>query len=248
MHVFDGFGALAGEQSGVAALEHPDRLGADRDAAAEPGSRSGDRERAADRPKRAAEQPGSAPEPVAPAVQAPAAADAGVFEEPAQSKAGRGMSIAACVLLACLLAVQLGYMFRSQLAAQSPAARTMLSKVCTVFACSVALPQRPELLKIEASDVHMLDAGRPGLIQLTTTLRSYADHDVAYPALDLVLTNATEHALARRIFKPQEYLDGTRDAKAGLPARAEITVALDLDTGNLNAAGFRVDLLPAPTP
>jgi hypothetical protein len=108
------------------------------------------------------------------------------------------------------------------------------------------LPQRTDLVKIEASDVHMLD--RRGVIQLTATLRSYADYDVAYPALDLVLTNATEHALARRIFLPAEYLGGTRDPKAGLPPRAEITIALDLDTDNLNAAGFRLDLLAAPAP
>ena len=76
-------------------------------------------------------------------------------------------------------------------------------------------------------------------------MRSYADHDLAYPALDLVLTNATEHAVARRISLPEDYLDGTRDPRAGMPPRGEITVALDLDTGNLNAAGFRLDLLPA---
>jgi hypothetical protein len=35
---------------------------------------------------------------------------------------------------------------------------------------------------------------------------------------------------------------------AGIPANAEITVRLDLDTGDLNPAGFRLDLLPAPPP
>jgi hypothetical protein len=103
-------------------------------------------------------------------------------------------------------------------------------------------------VKIEASDVHMIDTSRPGLIQLTATLRSYASYDLAYPALDLVLTNANEHALARRIFVPDEYLDQTRDPKNGISPNAEITVALDLDTSDLNAAGFRLDLLPAPAP
>ena len=80
-------------------------------------------------------------------------------------------------------------------------------------------PQRPDLVKIEASDVHMLEAARPALIQVTATLRSYAGYDLAYPALDLVLTNANEHALARRIFVPEEYLDATRDPAAGFPPR-----------------------------
>ena len=39
-----------------------------------------------------------------------------------------------------------------------------------------------------------------------------------------------------------------RDVAAGIPANAEVTVRLDLDTGDLNPAGFRLDLLAAPAP
>ena len=88
---------------------------------------------------------------------------------------------------------------------------------------------------------------RPGVIQLTATLRSHAQYDVAYPALDLVLTNAQEHTLARRIFAPREYLTKARDPALGIPPNAEVTLQLDLDTGDLGASGFRLDLLPAPS-
>jgi hypothetical protein len=152
----------------------------------------------------------------------------------------------AAAALALLLLAQALFAYRSDLAARSPAFRSVLTSLCEHVGCRVALPQRPDLVRIEASDVHMVDANRPQLIQLTATLRSYASYDLGYPALDLVLTNANEHALARRIFPPDEYLDQSRDPQAGIPANAEITVALDLDTGNLGAAGFRLDLLPAP--
>jgi hypothetical protein len=99
---------------------------------------------------------------------------------------------------------------------------------------------------IEASDLQLVDPARPDRIQLTATLRNHAGHDVAYPALDLVLTNATDHTLARRIFLPADYLGSNRDPHAGLTANAELTVRLTLDTGNLGAAGFRLALLPAP--
>jgi predicted Zn finger-like uncharacterized protein len=148
--------------------------------------------------------------------------------------------------LAVVLLLQIAYAYRSELVARSPMLRSALSGLCEHAGCRVPLPQRPELVRIEASDVHMVDAARPQLVQLTATLRSHAAYDLAYPALDLVLTNANEHALARRIFRPDEYLDATRDPDAGIPANAEITVALDLDTGDLNAAGFRLDLLAAP--
>ncbi len=166
----------------------------------------------------------------------------------AQETSLRTKWVRGCALLACLLVVQMVYVFRSDIAARYSGFRSVLTAICDVTGCAVTLPQRPGLVRIEASDVHMVDANRPSLIQVTATLRSYANYDLAYPALDLVLTNANEHALARRVFTPEQYLDASRDPKAGIPARGELTIALDLDTGNLNAAGFRLDLLAAPVP
>jgi hypothetical protein len=127
-----------------------------------------------------------------------------------------------------------------------PGLRPVFTQFCTAFGCSVPLPQRPGLVRIEASDLQSVDPARPGVIQLAVTLRNYAGHHVAYPALDLVLTDTREHTLARRIFQPGEYLGQGNDAATGFPASAEITVRLDLDTGELGATGFRLGLLPAP--
>lgn len=154
--------------------------------------------------------------------------------------------IAGCAIALIVLALQLVYAARGELAARSPALKSVFSSVCARLGCSLSFPHHPELVKIEASDVRMVDASRRELVQLTATLRSYAGYYLAYPALDLVLTNANEHALARRVFVPQEYLGPNRDPNAGFAPHAEITIALDLDTGNENAAGFRLDLLAAP--
>ncbi len=155
---------------------------------------------------------------------------------------------AGVALLALALAGQAVYVYRGELAAQYPVLRPYLVQLCDPLGCTVAPPQRPRQIAIEASDLQALDTSRPGLIQLTATLRNHAGHDLGYPAIDLVLTNTKEHTLARRIFAPQEYLERGRDVLEGLPANAEITVRLDLDTGDLNPAGFRLDLLPAPQP
>lgn len=148
-----------------------------------------------------------------------------------------------CLLLVVVLGLQAVYVYRGELAAHYRSLKPLLVEMCAALACEVPLPQRPRLINIEASDLQALDPARPGLLQLTATLRNHADYDLAYPALDLVLTNTREHTLARRIFMPREYLDSSRDAAAGFPAKAEITVRLDLDTGELGAAGFRIDLL-----
>jgi len=173
--------------------------------------------------------------------------DEQLYPEEAQRPGARAWA-AGAVLLALALAGQAVYVYRGELAAQYPALRPYMVQLCEPLRCTVAPPQRPKQIAIEASDLQAMDASRPGLIQLTATLRNHAGHDLGYPAIDLVLTNTKEHTLARRIFAPGEYLERGRDVLAGLPANAEITVRLDLDTGDLNPAGFRLDLLPAPAP
>lgn len=161
-----------------------------------------------------------------------------------RKRSARGWAFG-CLLLLVALGLQAVYFYRGELAAHYRSLKPVLLHMCAMLQCDVPLPQRPRLINIEASDLQNLDQARPGLLQLTATLRNHADHDLAYPALDLVLTNTREHTLARRIFMPREYLDKSRDAKAGFPAKAEMTVRLALDTGDLGAAGFRLDLLPA---
>jgi predicted Zn finger-like uncharacterized protein len=167
-------------------------------------------------------------------------------EEP-RPPASRWWTVAA-VLTVFLLAAQAVYFYRGELAAQYPGLKPHLVQLCEALRCKVLPLQRPKQIAIEASDLQVEDPARPWLIQLTATLRNHAGHDIAYPAVDLVLTNTKEHTLARRIFLPQEYLERGRDVAAGIPASAEVTVRLVLDTGDLNPAGFRLDLLPAPQP
>ncbi|MBI1965613.1 MAG: DUF3426 domain-containing protein [Betaproteobacteria bacterium] len=170
-----------------------------------------------------------------------------LFLEEARARSrGARVWAAGSTLLVFVLAGQAAYLYRADLAAQYPPLKPYLVQLCDVLQCSVSLPQRPRLIAIEASDLQVNDPARPSVIQLTATLRNHAGYALAYPALDLVLTNTKEHTLARRIFLPTEYLDRGKDARSGIPASAEITVRLDLDTGDLNPAGFRLDLLPAP--
>ena len=106
-----------------------------------------------------------------------------------------------------------------------------------------AKPQRPRQISIEGSDMQEPDPAKPGLIVLTATLRNQALITVGYPALDVILTDAREHTVARRIFLPAEYIHPGMDARAGIPPYAEATVRLDIDSSGLDAAGFRLALL-----
>lgn len=166
----------------------------------------------------------------------------------AEQRRGARAWAAGAVLLGFVLGAQAVHLYRGELAARYPVLKPHLAQYCELLDCTIAPPQRPKQIAIEASDLQATDTERPGIIRLTATLRNHAGHDLGYPALDLVLTNTKEHTLARRIFLPREYLDRGRDVAAGIPANAEVTVRLDLDTGDLNPAGFRLDLLAAPGP
>jgi predicted Zn finger-like uncharacterized protein len=170
-----------------------------------------------------------------------------LFPDPLQARRDRLWAVGAA-LLVFALAGQAAFYYRADLAVQYPGLKPYLVKLCGALQCRILPPQRPRQIAIEASDLQATDPARPGLIQLTATLRNYAGHDLGYPALDLVLTNTKEHTLARRVFLPNEYLERGKDVTAGMPANAEITIRLDLDTGDLSPAGFRLDLLPAPAP
>jgi predicted Zn finger-like uncharacterized protein len=191
---------------------------------------------------RTKEREGAAPPP-------PLVLGEALFAEPPPHRArGARWWAAGSVLLLFVLAGQVALFYRSELAARYPPLRPYLVRACELLECTVALPQRPRQIAIEASDLQALDPARPGLIRLTATLRNHAGYDLGYPALDLVLTDARDHTLARRIFLPAEYLGTSRDALAGIPAHAEVTIRLELDAGELAPAGFRLDLLPAPLP
>lgn len=171
--------------------------------------------------------------------------DEPIPEYPAAPRRSWPWVLGALLALVALLA-QAAYLFRADLAAQYPPLKPLLVQLCDYAGCRVALPQQPKLINIEASDLQAVDPTRPGLIRVTATLRNHASHDLGYPALDLVLTNTRDHALARRIFMPEEYLERGRDPALGIPAKGEITIRIDVETGDLGAAGFRLDLLAAP--
>ncbi len=172
-------------------------------------------------------------------------APAAMMQPPPRRHTG-GWAFGVLLLLAGL-AAQGAYLYRSELAASVPEARPYLMKMCDLLRCTVALPQRPRQISIEASDLQATDPAHPGVIALTATLRNQSTLELGYPALDVVLTNTKEHTVARRIFLPVDYIAAGKDPRAGIAPNAEVTVRLDLDTGDLGAAGFRLDVLAAPT-
>lgn len=140
--------------------------------------------------------------------------------------------------LLLLLALQAAYFFRDAIAARFVGTRPALNVLCQALGCTVGLPREPDKIVIESSD---LQAGtQPGVMIFSAILRSKASHPIAYPMLDLALTDTEDAALARRILPPTQYLRKVNAVKDGIPPHGEVALRLTLNIGNLKAAGYRV--------
>ena len=158
------------------------------------------------------------------------------------STAGTGrIYIGAIAVLALGLATQAVLGFRDSLAAHVPATRPLLGAVCRAFGCTIDPLRDAAALFIEASDLQA-DPAHRGLLLLTATIRNRADHAIAYPYLELKLTDSADQVVVVRAFAPSEYAGGTAELRNGIPANGEHIVRIFIDASATQQAGYRLYL------
>lgn len=146
---------------------------------------------------------------------------------------------AGIVLLLLLLAAQLLYFYRDILAAHYPSTRPMLNGACHLLHCKISLLANPDLIKLDASELQTLP-DKPRVVILNASLRNLAPYRLAYPNLELTLTDSANQAVARRQFLPGDYLPPSTRADAGMPAQDELPIKLNLELVNLDAVGYKL--------
>lgn len=164
-------------------------------------------------------------------------------EEPSPPRRLWLWALAALLALAGLSG-QVLFRYRAELAAQVPGVRPTLEATCRVLRCQVALPRRPELMSIEASDLQA-DNRREGIIILNAVLRNRARFPQEYPALELTLTDEGDRPLIRRVLEPRDYLDPVRAPQLmpeGIAPGGEASLRVFLDAGRSRATGYRLYL------
>lgn len=141
------------------------------------------------------------------------------------------------LLLAALLALQVGYQDRDRLALARPGLRPLLEAMCDVLHCQLGPPRQIESIVIDSSGFSRL---RNDTYRLSFTLRNTASVPVAAPAMELTVTDAQDQTLARRVLTPAD-LGATPGAT--LPAAGEwsrsVGVVLAAD-GGPRVAGYRL--------
>ncbi len=144
-------------------------------------------------------------------------------------------------LLLLLLVAQMLFHYRDAVAAYWPAARPTLTRLCDVAGCAIR-PLRDvamNYLSIESSDLQA-DPAHKGLLILTANVRSHALWPLAYPYLELTLTDANDEIVVRRALGPADYAGGTADIGGGIAPNGEVAVKLFIDASATVQAGYRL--------
>lgn len=153
----------------------------------------------------------------------------------------RWLWVVASILLVLVLFAQAAYFFRVDLAAHLPGLKPALTAYCKLLRCSVPLPQKTDLMSIESSDLES-DPAHENRVVLNALLRNRAPYAQAFPNLELTLNDTNDKPLARRTFKPKDYLPPQEHEQTGLLPNHELSVKLQLGTADLKPTGYRLAL------
>lgn len=153
--------------------------------------------------------------------------------------------ISGLLVLVLLLVAQLLYGYRIMLAARVPALKPALAGYCQLLACQIPLPRHSERMSIESSGLDA-DSAQPERITLSALIRNRADYTQAYPTLALTLNDDQDRPLARRLFPPKEYLLAPAQVASGLTAGQEVNIKLALQSREMKASGYRLELFYSP--
>ncbi len=156
-------------------------------------------------------------------------------------RSGNAFYVVAMLLLVAGLGAQALLQFHDSLAARAPGLRPALASACRWLSCTIRPLRDPRALSIEGSDLQA-DPAHRGLLILTATVRNRSAYALAYPDLELTLTDASDQVVVRRAFAPSEYLVGGADRDAGIPGNHEQFIRLFIDASATNQAGYRVYL------
>ena len=164
----------------------------------------------------------------------------------AEKKQGRSrlvrisMIIMATLLFVALLA-QVTYSLKNQISAWFPQSKSLLQEACKHLRCRIELPTQREVISIESHELQTL-SGDQNILSLAIQLQNKSDTLQAWPMLELILNDAKDKPVLRRVFTPAEYLAIKNDLLKGFSAKSEQSISLYFELSGTKAAGYQVDV------
>ena len=152
-------------------------------------------------------------------------------------KALRAAMAAGSVVLLLLLFLQVMTTFRNPLAAQFPQWKPTLVALCKMSGCQVDLQAQIEALSIEQGELQTLKEQTFSYVSL---LRNQSRSVQAWPSIELILNDANDKPVLRRVIAPRDYLPATIDVSQGFAPRSEQTIKLYFALDQLTASGYHI--------
>jgi predicted Zn finger-like uncharacterized protein len=145
------------------------------------------------------------------------------------------------LLLGAILALQMAYFLRAELASALPELRPAIQRACARLGCTLPLARDLTSLRIESSSLES-DPEDKSRASLILSLSNRARQPVAWPHLILVLSDARDLPVAQRPFAPSEYLPAQAAGRPGMDPEQEQEVRLELELKGLSAYGYKLEM------
>lgn len=145
------------------------------------------------------------------------------------------------LILSATLLGQLAFFFRGELAVAIPETRPLLTALCRPLDCVVPMPRQLTRQAIVSSSLEH-DAEQKSRVRLTFLLANRTNQTQAWPHIILTLSDVRESPVAQKAISPEDYLPRGVSARAGFPPQSEQEVRIELDIGNLAAAGYLLNV------
>ncbi|MGK5002681.1 DUF3426 domain-containing protein [Janthinobacterium sp. LB2P70] len=152
-------------------------------------------------------------------------------------KALRVAMAAGSVVLLLLLFLQVMTTFRNPLAAQFPQWKPTLVALCKLSGCQVDLPAQIEALAIEQGELQTI---KDHTFSYVSLLRNQSRSVQAWPSIELILNDANDKPVVRRVIAPRDYLPANIDVSKGFAPRSEQTIKLYFALNQLTASGYHI--------
>ncbi|WP_147695583.1 DUF3426 domain-containing protein [Vogesella mureinivorans] len=169
------------------------------------------------------------PEQDEPAPEEPPAANAGALKTTLQSLVA--------ILLGLALLGQIAFFNRTRISAEAPELRPAFEALCASLGCSVPLPTDRQLIRTEWSELSFVPQN-DHLIQLNATLKNLANYPQAFPVMELTLKDAEDKVVARKAFRPEDYVPANELKLGQFNGNSELKLQLRMEMTQGKALGY----------
>ena len=129
------------------------------------------------------------------------------------------------------------YLERDRLAAQQPDLRPMLLAFCGFAKCDIQPLQRIEALKVDAVGFHQIGKET---YRLTFTVKNASTLSLAFPAVELALTDAQDLPVYRRVFSSRDLGAVGGEIAAGADWSAAVSLRMNSTALAPRVLGYRM--------